>query len=338
MKTQSAICNLQDNNVPIELVELGNVNLPIDDLIVQQAKKLEHCKYVLKIDLYNNGKDLAYIPVFILEDLYESIRCCLNLLVKINTSLTTIADADRELFYLRHKAQTAYSKNKDFFKEENTMFNYIKDELINYLYNQKLYRAASDLVRLLLLVLKPGCYIDIEDMNMKRVPLRSDFTEIDILTRGGENYLIFCVKAQNIADILTYMYIKIRKHMVTMPLEHEWWLGGDNFVNYMAGFNFWGKIMHMNYLYTIRLTGKIDYATTLIEQIAVPSVTVYNSSGKLTVSRRAAFLANNLLGNKLFEYIVSKEIQELDQHKIEELKEAGIMLCNQSGKLKVSMP
>lgn len=194
-----AILQLDKSIVCMELIKIDDC--PENYKHIQIAGgKLFNCKFLLKIDLYE-GKDITYMPVTIVENLYDAIKLKLR-----NVSFNEeICNFDEDCV------------DPEYFKED-AMFNYLITEIIDDLYNKKLYIQASDLIRLFILVVQPGCYVDIADIEMQRLPLNSDF-KLKFMTHNLENYLIISLNSQIMINILCSMYINIRvnKNILTVP-------------------------------------------------------------------------------------------------------------------------
>lgn len=185
-----AILQLDKSVVYMELININDC--PGNYMHIKiGADKLSNCKFLLKIDLYE-GQDIVYMPVIIIESLYEMIKSKLHNF-----------DFHEEICNFNESCV-----DPEYFKED-AIFNYLITEVIDDLYNKKLYIQASDIIRLLILVVQPGCYVDIADIEMQRLPLNSDF-RLKFMTHNLENYLIISLNPQIMINILCSMYINIR--------------------------------------------------------------------------------------------------------------------------------
>ena len=194
-----AILQLDKSIVYMELIKI--IDCPENHKHIKiAAGKLSNCKFLLKIDLYES-QDIVYMPVTMIESLYDIIKLKLR-----NVSFNEeICNFDKDCV------------DPEYFKED-TMFNYLITEVIDDLYNKKLYIQASDIIRLLILVVQPGCYVDISDIQMQRLPFNSDF-RLKFMTHNLENYLIISLNSQIMINILCSMYINIRanKNILSAP-------------------------------------------------------------------------------------------------------------------------
>lgn len=185
-----AIFQLDKSNITMLLIKLEDCPEEFKHMQIA-ATQLVQCKFLLKIDLYG-GQDVVYMPAIIIETLYDILKLKLRE-VKFNIEICNFDEL---------------SVNPEYFQEDN-MFVYLVTEVINDLYDKKLYIQASDLIRLLVLVVQPGCYVDISDIEMSRLPCNSDFP-LKFMTHNRENYLIVSLNQHIMINILCSMYLQIR--------------------------------------------------------------------------------------------------------------------------------
>lgn len=310
-----AINQLDNANVPVKLLALNSEFLPDNNLLINQARKIEHCNHVIAIDLYNDENNLAYIPVFILEDIY----------VPMKNKLIEYFDYNRKnidnLYVTATMSLVQFLNTKDYFIEQDTMFNYLNTIVVEeYLYQTRRYHAASDIIRLLLLILKPGCYIDFVDMQITRLPLKSDFIHGDFYTWSDENYFIFSSNGKKIANILTYMYINIRnkierekltKNKLEKYTEYE-------IVNRLAGFRYWSEICMITKAFiSVELDVQEDEQDAIFKEICPNSsegdgeILFYSYKNKFVMpARQLSFFVKNLLTNPSFKHIAIQESKD----------------------------
>lgn len=185
-----AILHLEESVVLIEIIRLENCPNNYKHIQIA-ASKLINCKFLVKIDLYLD-KDIVYIPLIIIESIYDIIKLKL-----------------RNFVYSEEICNFDANNVPPEYFHEDTMFNYLITEVIDYLYDRKLYVQVSDLIRLFILSVHPGCYLDITDIKITRLPLNSDFA-FKFLTHKKENYLIVSLSAHIMLNILCSMYVSIR--------------------------------------------------------------------------------------------------------------------------------
>ena len=199
---QDAILNLQYASGSIKLINI--VECPASHCYIKEAaKKLINCSKLLEIDLHNNN-DIGYMPVLLWEDLQHLIE------IKLKTYRPNI----QELIKFTKNISPSYLQINHYTPVNelaNTMFKYLLNDVIGYLYNIKAYVAASDIIRLLILFIQPGCYSDISDIKIKRLPYKQDFS-CDFLTRRKENSLIISLNANIMYNVIFSMYIAIKKN------------------------------------------------------------------------------------------------------------------------------
>ena len=196
---------LDSSFVPVELITITQCP---DDHIRQAAGKLRNCTRMLKIDP-DNGENIGYIQVLLWEELHESISQKIAS-TNLNDKILQTADFIGELIKPEDR--------KKYFIED--MPEYLIKTVVGLLCEKKAYVAASDIVRLLLLAIQPGCYSDISDIKLKRLPYKSDF-ECSFLTRRNENDLIISLDTKDIIHIIMAMYVRIRQHIEKHPIPNN---------------------------------------------------------------------------------------------------------------------
>lgn len=214
---QDAILYLDQAAVTLKLISIDEC--PNSHIHIKQtAKQLTTCDMLLAIDLGHN-QDIGYIPVLVWEELINIIN------IKINSY---IPDID-ELMFLTTNIYPEILKIKlstPIHTLANNIFEDLCNNIINYLYNNGAYVAASDLIRLLLLLVLPGCYSDIGDIKLKRLPRKEDF-ERDFLVRRKENSIIVSLNSDIMYNIIFCMYTAIffnKEYNCYTPLSIEEYL------------------------------------------------------------------------------------------------------------------
>jgi len=193
---QDAILYLDQAAVNIKLVSIDEC--PDSHTHIKQiAKQLTTCSMLLKIDLENN-QEIAYVPVLIWEELKHIIN------IKIDSY---IPDINQLIFLTKNinPSQLQVNSSTPLYVLAHNIFEDLCNNIIDYLYNNSAYVAASDLIRLLLLLALPGSYSDIGDIKLKRLPRKEDF-ERDFLTRRKENSIIISLDPDITYNIIFCMY------------------------------------------------------------------------------------------------------------------------------------
>ena len=203
----AAVANLHTSFVPLELIKIDAC--PLTHLhLITAARKLD-AEYILKINLNGN---VAYMPVLIWEDLQSRILKALKTPDLSDSMLKLPGFLGSHLEEIRLGVETQYFG-------EDAMATFLMKDVIEFLLKNGLYVAASDIVRLLLLAIQPGCYVDIADIELKKLPAYEDF-KCPFMTRNNENDLIVSLDPKIIINIIMAMYIRIRKAMKE-PIEDQ---------------------------------------------------------------------------------------------------------------------